>query len=71
MTEAELLEAIAKSALERITSIYGVNKTIPPVIGKLSALTELDLRNKQITEIPEAIALNPLLFTLGLTQEQF
>ncbi len=69
MTEAELLEVIAKAARENATFLdlsgKGI-KTIPPEIGKLTNLTELDLSYNYITDIPEAITKLTNLTTLNL-----
>lgn len=68
MTEAELLEIIAKAAREKATSLdlsgKGI-KTIPPEIANLTSLTQLVLWNDQITEIPEAIASSNTYFILA------
>lgn len=47
MTEAELLEVIAKAVKDRVTSLDLSNKnikTIPPEIAQLTNLQRLDLR---------------------------
>jgi internalin A len=73
MTEAELLEVIAKAASENATSLdlSGQNiKTIPPEIAQLTNLRELNLSENQITQIPDAIAQLTNLRELNLSENQ-
>ncbi len=73
MTEAELLEVIAKAAREKATSLdlskKGI-KAIPPEIATLTSLTWLYLSNNQITEIPESLSNLTSLTTLYLSNNQ-
>ena len=73
MTEAELLEIIAKAAREGATALSLLGKgikTIHPEIATLTSLNTLYLSYNQITEIPESLTNLTSLTTLYLHNNQ-